>query len=230
MRKYIKELAAIFFPETCPGCKKPLYTHNRILCSFCETDLPFTYYQDMKDNTIEQAFWGRVNIENATALLFYEKHDIVQKLLHSIKYHTHKDLAIRLGELLGDQIKSSYRFNGIDAIIPVPLHKKKLLKRGFNQSYLIAKGISLSTGIPVKTDLLLRIKNTESQTKKSRTERCDNVKKAFTISRNIELWENKHFIIIDDVITTGATLESCIVELLTIKGVKVSVASIATVL
>ncbi|MCT4639936.1 MAG: ComF family protein [Bacteroidales bacterium] len=229
MRKYFKELSRILFPAVCPGCERPIYTHNKILCSLCERDLPFTYYQDMKDNTVEQAFWGRVNIECATALLFYEKHDIVQRLLHSIKYHTNKDLAIRLGELLGSQIKEAYRFRGIDAIIPVPLHKKKLLKRGFNQSYLISKGINISTGIPVETNLLLRVKNTESQTKKSRTERCDNVKKAFAVNNN-NRWENKHFIIIDDVITTGATLESCITELLSIKGAKVSVASIATVL
>lgn len=175
---------------------------------------------------IARVFWGRTKIHSATSFLFFNKGGNVQQLMHALKYKSRKDVGEYAGKLFGMELNSSALFNTIDMVIPVPLHEKKLHQRGFNQSKVIADGIGKAMNKPVENGILVRVVYTSSQTKKSRYERWENVRNAFTVTYPEEI-EGKHILLIDDVLTTGATLEACANALLEIEGVKVSVATLA---
>jgi len=197
-----------------------------VLCIMCENSLPKTYYWEDEENPVFQNFWGRTPIKFAWSYLFFNKGNKVQKLLHALKYYGHDELGVYLGEKFGYDLKNHNLIQNIDLIIPVPLHAKKKHKRGFNQSEKIALGFSEVTDIPLNTKVLFRHKAGESQTKKSRYFRYLNVKDVFTI-RNKESLMNKKILLIDDVITTGSTIEACVECLKQIKGIEVYAASIA---
>jgi ComF family protein len=207
---WLKNIFDLFFPETCHGCGTPLYEHEKMLCDYCKFNLPFTNFHKVVDNEVEQVFYGRVYIYQATSLLHFSKHGSVQSLMHNLKYKNRPDIGIYLGKIAGKQLKNYY--SEVDILMPVPLHKSKLKKRGYNQSEMIAKGISLITGIPI-ADNLQKVKATKTQTKKSREERYLNTLDSFQVV-NPDFLSNKHILIVDDVLTTGATLEAAITALL----------------
>lgn len=216
----------LFFPNLCQACGKPLVTHESILCISCLFKLPRTNFYMHENNPISRIFWGRADIHAATSFLFFNKGGHVQNLIHQFKYDGKINTGKYMGELLGSELMKSTLFNNIDIIIPVPLHKKKLYKRGFNQSEIIANGISNMMSIPVVTNLLHRLEHTDTQTKKARYTRWENVKGKFGVT-NYDGLAGKHLLLIDDVLTTGATLESCAQALLTVPQSTVSIATLA---
>lgn len=226
VRSYWQGFISLLFPPLCVACNSVLKGQEDVLCLSCRTDLPYTQFHLQPENIIAKRFWGRVEIAHATALLHFTKGGKVQQLIHHLKYEDRPDAGIFAGRLLAHQLKESNAFGHIDYIIPVPLHPKKQRKRGYNQSAAFGQGISEVLGAPVKEDILIRSVFTESQTHKNRDERWQNVKDVFDVSHP-EVLNNKHILLIDDVVTTGATLEACAVKLLDIEDVTVSIATIA---
>jgi ComF family protein len=188
--------------------------------------LPETGYHLGKTNPVDELFYGRIPVERAMSLLFFNKESKYRRILHKLKYQGHRDIGIFLGRLIGSRLKESDFRPLPDIIVPVPLHKAKLRRRGFNQSAVIAEGISEILGIPVREDILIRKTFTSTQTRKGRYDRWKNVEGIFSCSkaRNIE---NTHILLVDDVVTTGATLEAAGSCLLSIPGTKLSVATAA---
>ncbi len=223
---WLKDFLELLIPLTCGACGKPLNKGEKTLCTKCFAELPLTNYHLYEDNPVAQIFWGRILVEAATALLYFHKKGRTQHLLHNLKYKQRKDVGILMGHLLGNQIIHHKIFSDVDAIIPIPLHPKRLKQRGYNQAECFAQGISEVMQKPVETSLIIRAKETSTQTKKNRVERWKNVSEAFSL-QNPQSWEGKHLLIVDDVITTGATIEACAQTLLTIPGLKVSIAVIA---
>ncbi|MDR1729509.1 MAG: ComF family protein [Prevotellaceae bacterium] len=224
----LHDFTGLFYPNLCIGCGKILRRNEKQLCLNCLMQLPLTNYHLIDENTIEKRFYGKAEVQCATTFLYFEKEIVTQKLLHAIKYRGQKELGEQMGTLFGLQLKNS-RFDKIDAIIPVPLHPNKFKVRGYNQSEWIAKGMALTMMKPLISNVLKRIVENPTQTKKGVFERWENTAGIFE-SENTELIENKHLLLVDDVLTTGATLEACIIPLQKIKGVKISIAALATVI
>jgi len=188
--------------------------------------MPKTNFHLDKENHITQMFWGRVVIHSAASYYFFSKGSNVQHMIHQLKYKGQKDIGLHIGSLYGKELSKSPFFNTVECIIPVPMHHKKQIKRGYNQSEIIAKGIAQSMNVEVDTGTLIKTTKTESQTKKSKFNRWENVKEVFEL-RNPDHLQNKHILLVDDVITTGATIESCINNLAKIPGIKISIATLA---
>jgi len=222
----LNDLLNLFFPNLCRACGIKLIGEEETICFDCLYHLPKTNYHQFADNPVEQTFWGRINIEAGTSFCFFEKGTTIQHLLHQLKYKGEKEIGLELGKHLGAQLAGSGRFQSVDVIIPVPLHPGKEKKRGYNQSEWIAKGISQTFQRPLKTNVLIRKTDTSTQTRKSRFERWENVSEIFAVNENSEI-HFKHVLLIDDVITTGATLEACATKILELEGTKVSVATLA---
>ncbi|MDX2002855.1 MAG: ComF family protein [Chitinophagales bacterium] len=216
----------LLFPNLCSACGNHLGRAENVICTICEYQLPKTNFHVQADNEMERRFWGRVPIVHATALYYFEKGASVQNLIHELKYNGKQEVGIRLGQILGQDIKNSPHFKQIDLIVPVPLHKKRLSKRGYNQCDLFAEGISMATNIPFAPDVLSRVMYNESQTGKNRIDRFGNVQNIFECRAPHNI-ANKHILLVDDVVTTGATLEACSMELLKASNVAVSIATIA---
>lgn len=220
------DFLSLLFPRLCCGCGTHLLRNENLICTECYVIIPRTGYHLVKDNPVESLFWGRCNIERAAAFSYYTRGSRIRKIIHKLKYNGIRDAGNELGRIYAASLRSSDFLNDIDLIIPVPLHPDKERKRGFNQALCIAGGISEITGLPLLTDALVRIRASGTQTRRSRFERWTNVDGIFGVSAEHDL-RGKHILIIDDVITTGSTIESCASELLKIEGVKVSVAAIA---
>jgi len=223
---WITDLLKLFFPNNCLACGQALVRQEEVICLECNFKLPRTGFHLHEENPIARVFWGRVNMEAATSFLFFNKGGNVQQLIHNLKYRGKKSVGIYLGKLFGGALNESVLYASIDLIIPVPLHPKKQHQRGFNQSTVIAEGLSAAMKKPVVDDNLIRLVHTSSQTKKSRYKRWENVKDVFGIVRTYEL-EGKHILLVDDVLTTGATLEACAQKLLEIEDTKVSTVTLA---
>ena len=221
------DLVALFYPRLCAGCNTSLVKGEEVLCLNCLADLPRTNYHLNKENPVFQQFIGRVRIELATSFCRFDKGGRLQHLLHQLKYKGNREVGRKMGMLLGYDLIQNSLYGNIDVIIPVPLHPKKEKKRGFNQSVEICKGLSESMNRPVILGNLIRVVHTASQTRKGRFERWENVSGIFSV-KNGALLAGKHLLLVDDVVTTGATLEACCVPLLEISGVKVSIATLAT--
>ncbi len=221
----IQDVVSLFFPRVCPGCGNLLYKNEEVLCIRCLANLPKTNFHTIRENAVEEIFWGRIRLQHAVSFLYFAKDGLTQNIIHNLKYKGNTQLGVLMGTLYGQELLSSGIFSDLYVIIPVPLHWKKLKKRGFNQSEVFGKGLSSSLHVPQRTDLLVRKVNTATQTKKSRAERLENVSGVFEITDKSFL-ENKHVLIVDDVITTGATIEATATTLLEIPGVRVSFASI----
>lgn len=226
MKNLFYDFFSLIYPNICMACNQNLQKSEKGICTFCRHKLPVTNYHLEHENPLMKYFWGRINIHAIASMYFFNKGSKVQRLLHRLKYEGRKEIGILLGEIYGFQLKESNSFSAINAIIPVPLHAVKKNQRGFNQSEVFAEGLSKSMEISFNTDCLFRITATQTQTKKSRIKRWENVEEKFKMIDNAAL-HNKHILLVDDVITTGATLEACAQKLLLMPGVKISIATIA---
>jgi ComF family protein len=221
------DLISLFYPRLCAGCNSPLIKGEEVLCLKCLADLPRTNYHLYEENPVYQIFIGRANIALATSFCRFDKGGRLQHLLHQLKYKGNREVGRKMGFLFGFDLIQNLLYQDIDAIIPVPLHPRKEKKRGFNQSVEICKGLSESMKRPLILGNLIRQVDTSSQTRKGRFERWENVSGIFRI-KNGSLLSGKHLLLVDDVVTTGATLEACCAALLEITGVKVSIATLAS--
>lgn len=213
----------IFYPNNCEICQAGLNFGESHICLSCLYDLPYLIKEEHSNESLQKLFWGRAQVEQTHALFNYQKGNQVQDILHLIKYKNKKKLAEFLGEKLGKQISAT---NKLDYIVPIPLHPKKLRLRGFNQASLIAHGINKAIQVPVQENLVKRIKHNPSQTTVSKYDRWENVRSIFKIAHPKKLID-KHVLLVDDVLTTGATIEACISHFMKIEGCKVSVATLA---
>jgi ComF family protein len=218
-------LLHIAFPHVCEGCGTDILDKNHMLCLQCSSNLPLTSFHLHAGNPIEKAFWGRMAVTHATAQYYFTKESLMQRLMHQVKYRGNKELGIYLGRMMGHQLVSSNRFGYVDGLVPLPLHPTKERKRGFNQATLLCEGIAEVLGKPVWKDIMIRTSSTESQTKKNRVERWQNMEGRFELAKPA-LIEGKHVLLVDDVITTGATLEACGQELLKADNIKLSIATL----
>lgn len=223
---YFSDLLSLVYPRLCNSCQRALISEEECICSFCRFHLPQTRLHKEYDNALTQIFWGRLPIETATALFYFQKKSKVQNLIHQFKYKGKKDIGVYLGKILGHQLTESVYYDKIDLIVPVPLHQEKQHKRGFNQSEIIARGLAFSLKKPLKNNNLIRITKTDTQTRKSRFKRWKNVETVFHVRKPDE-FKNKNILLVDDVITTGSTLEACGQKLLEIEGSKLWLVTLA---
>jgi ComF family protein len=223
--KEIKEsLLHLVFPHICEGCGSDLLDRNNLLCLRCLTSLPETNFHFYSNNPIEKIFWGRIPVTHATAQYYFTKESMIQHLMHQFKYRGNREVGLYLGQLMGAAFAGTNRFSFIDALIPLPLFKSKEHKRGFNQATVLCEGISGVMNKPVWKDVVTRTTHTESQTRKGRTERWQNMEGRFQLMKP-EAIEGSHVLLIDDVITTGATLEACGRELFKAENIQLSIAT-----
>jgi ComF family protein len=202
------DFVALLFPRLCIACDEPLPKSERCLCLDCQTTLPETNFHDTSPNIFTARFDGRVELKAAASLFFFTTKSRTQHLIHQIKYHDKREAAVELGRILGEKLAKSVTFQGIDYIIPVPMHPTKQRWRGYNQAEMFANGLSDAMQIDVETTALRKIKMTISQIKMSRSERLKNTEEVFELA-NPTILRGKNILIVDDVMTSGATLESC---------------------
>jgi len=223
-----EDFFSLIYPRICMACGKNLVKHEECICSFCFYHLPKTNFHLEQENPITCMLWGRAKIYSAASLYFFTKGGKVQHLIHRLKYKEQRDIGTYMGTYYGKELLKSPYFSSVEYILPVPMHYKKQRKRGYNQSEIFARGIAQSMSVPVDIKTLIKTTKTVSQTKKSKHARWENVKEVFELTKSDHL-VNKHILLVDDVITTGATLESCILHLSKIPGIKISIASLACV-
>lgn len=220
------DFISLFYPEICASCGNTLYKHEQVICNKCYASLPKSNFHHDPNNALVQSLKGRFPFAAATSYYLFRKKGKVQKLLHNLKYKNKPEAGIITGEWFGSELKNHIEFNSCDYILPVPLHPNRQRQRGYNQSEQIALGMSNKMGIPIDTSVLYRKTATKTQTKKGRGDRWANVENIFGI-KSESVFENKKLLLVDDVITTGATIEACASELTKIKGVKLYIASLA---
>lgn len=225
MLSWIESLTELLFPQLCVTCNRKLFSDETYICIHCRQDFPRTGFHNDPENKVAQLFWGRTNVELATSWLYFKKGSHYQKLIHYLKYKGMKELGAEMGYLFGLELKESL-FAEVEMIMPVPLHKKKEKQRGYNQSEWIAKGMSEAIQKEISTANLIRARFTQTQTRKTRYERWQNVEGIFEVI-NPDIISGKHVLLVDDVITTGSTLEAAVYTLLKSGARKVSIATLA---
>ena len=226
VKDFFLDMASLIYPRVCVGCNNSLFKHEPLICNACYVSLPKTDYHPEQENPVKRIFYGRVDIQLAGSFLFFQKKGSVQKMLHALKYKGKPAVGQLLGNWYAQDLLKNKLYSTCDYIIPVPLHKKRLQKRGYNQSEFFAKGLSEILHIPILNDVLIKKHFTETQTHKTREERVENTLKSFVVEKP-EIIRNKHILLVDDVITSGATIEACAIQLQKTKQVRLSVASIA---
>ena len=218
----------ILLPQVCFGCNAQLFRGERVLCAVCRHEMPLTDHNFLEENAVDRIFYGRIPIKKAASFVFFSKNGIVKNLLHWLKYKNQEQIGAFFGGWCGSLLEKDGSLKKVDVVVPVPLHRKKLKKRGYNQVALFAQKIASSIGAEYRDDLLVKTLNTKTQTKKDRQLRWENSKEAFQLSCKAKT-SFEHVLLVDDVITTGATIESCAKVLLQLKNVRVSVLSMAVV-
>lgn len=226
MKNPFADLLDLIYPNLCFICGETLLKSESHICLSCLNNIPRTNYHLLTDNPVEKRFWGKAPIFRGTSFFFFQKGSPFQKLLHELKYKGNKEIGEILGRYAAAELLNSPDFCSIDIIIPIPLHPKRFAQRGYNQSEWIGKGLSAVLDKPQDTNTLKRVKQTTTQTKKSVFERFENTEGIFELSGAKEL-EGKHLLLIDDVLTTGSTLNAAINTLLNIPNVKISIFTLA---
>ena len=230
LTEYLADLLELFYPNVCLACAEKLLKGEDIICFKCQRELPQTDHWRDAENAMAKRFWGRVELQGAAALFQFQKGEHVQHLLHQLKYRGRQDVGEYLGKMLGRLLLDPNAIiKDVDLIVPVPLHWKKQRKRGYNQCDPIAKGISEIIQVPYSNNALVRTEENVSQTKKNRFDRWANVAEIFAVS-DAHLLKDKHILLVDDVMTTGATAEACLQTILTVENTKVSFVAIAVAL
>lgn len=224
--RFFVDFLRLFYPNLCLNCSDHLLFSEKVLCTVCNNDLPTITIDDYKNNFVTNTLYGKIKIESGASFLYFKKGNISQKLIHNLKYNGRQDIGVFLGNWFGYQLKEHAVFKDIDYIIPVPIHSKKKRKRGYNQIDSFSKSISTILNIKYIPNLLVKVTNNTSQTFKTRFERSKDLEHNFKLT-DVSLLKNKHILLVDDVITTGATLESCCKELLKTEKLKISILSIA---
>jgi len=214
----------LLFPHVCSGCGTDLISEETVLCIHCIANMPETNFHLYPNNPIEKKFWGRLPLASATAQYYFTKESLMQHLMHQLKYKGNKELGKQLGRLMGNDLLASNRFNRIDALIPLPLFAAKEKRRGYNQATVLCEGIAEMMNKEILSDVLIRTQHTETQTKKGRMERWLNMEGKFELLQPGKI-QNKHVLLVDDIITTGATLEACGQELMKVDNLKLSLAA-----
>jgi ComF family protein len=225
----LHDFLSLVFPKVCYGCGKSIFKNEECICLHCHYHLPKTNFHLVPDNPVMKLFWGRVNIHSASSLYLFNKGGTVQRLIHQLKYRGKKEIGVSIGKFYGRELKTALLFSSVALVVPVPLHRIKLKKRGYNQSEAFASGLAETLELENCNTALARVRMAETQTKKSRYERWKNVENIFQVIEPAKL-KGKHILLVDDVVTTGSTLEACAQRILEIPGTKVSVATIASTL
>lgn len=225
-KQYCQDLLDLVYPPRCLACENRLFGAEKFLCLACRLDLPRTDYEAFKENPVYRSFYGRFPVHNAAAWLHFEKGSMVQALMHEFKYKNRPDLAFWLGATLGQEWRHAKILKAAEVLIPVPLHPKKLRKRGYNQALEIARGLAKSTNLPLAPENLQRVVFRKSQTKESRYQRWEQVKTVFKLNNGQNL-KGKHILLVDDVLTTGATIEACLHTLAEVSEARLSVLCLA---
>jgi ComF family protein len=222
----VKNLLNLFFPEICEACNNVLSDNELVICTNCRHQLPVTNFHFDNSETVKKIIYGRVQLENATALLHFSKKGIVQQLLHNLKYRGHEQISDFFGEWLGAELKTVKAFEAVDVVVPVPLYKSKLRKRGYNQVAKFGKEIAKALDANYNDSVLLKTKATITQVFKGRLTRWNDDGALFSITETESL-KGKHILLVDDIITTGSTVEACATVLLKIDNIKLSLATMA---
>ena len=223
---YLADFVSLLFPELCAACRESLVANEHLICTGCLYGLPFTNFHLQPDNIVARQFWGKIPLEAAYAMCYFTKGGKIQNLMHQFKYKGIKEIGNLLGSLAGDQLIKSETFTTVDMIVPVPLHKKRMRQRGYNQSACFAEGLAQKLNATVEVDNLVRVIATETQTHRSRFARFENMQEVFVVNDPGRL-TGKHILLVDDIVTTGSTLEACGAQLLKVPGLKLSIATIA---
>jgi ComF family protein len=224
--KLLKDFFYLFYPNICANCKEQLLQNEKVICTFCRHDLPLTNFKSYTRNKVSSIFSGRITIEKAYSLLFFRKQGITKNLIHDLKYKGNESVGVFFGNWIGEIVVKNKEFSTVDFIVPVPIHAKKKKIRGYNQVTKFGECFSMHLKVPLNEDILIRQSATKTQTLKSRFERFNDLESKF-LARNTSIFKEKHILIIDDIITTGATLEACAKELLKTPGIKISILTIA---
>ena len=225
IRDYLTDFVHLFFPNLCKACNQSLFAHEEVLCTNCMYHLPLTDFHLDNRNETTQQLWAKTTFEFAVSMLYLSKSSRVEEMLYKLKYKKQPEIGRYLGKYYGDILTPLIQLHKVDAIIPIPIHPKKLRIRGYNQSACFAEGLSIQLGIPIIDNCLIRTKHTESQTTKSRAERYDNVMEVFTCVSKDQI-VGEHILLVDDILTTGATI--CVASNILVQaGAKVSIATIA---
>lgn len=229
IKRIARSILDIILPRLCPVCRKRLTINEEGVCFTCLRHMKRTRHEESPyDNRLARMLWGKMKVWKAAAIFIYVPKGYTSRTIYDMKYHGRKSLCTTMGKIAAAQIEATGFFDGIDMIVPIPLAKKRKRQRGYNQSELFAGGISLITGIPVRTEAVERISFNTSQTKLTHYERAKNVEKAFKVKKT-ELIDGKHILLVDDVFTTGATIISCGNEMAKTQGVKISVLTLSAV-
>ena len=216
----------LLYPASCHICQTELVKNEHILCTSCLHDLPVTRYHLDNDNPVKKIFQGRVKIDKATALLHFRKKSGVQQLIHDLKYRGHQEIGKYLGTWLGEELSAIDDYRKIDLVLPVPLHKSRLKERGYNQVEAFGIEIANKLDAQYRSDLLLKVNAMQTQTKKGRISRWGKIEQTLQIHKPDEL-KGKNVLLVDDLVTTGATLEACAHKLLEIENINISIATMA---
>jgi ComF family protein len=216
----------LFFPKVCSGCSSFLLSNENVICTVCRHDIPLTNHHLNPENDAFKKFYGRIPVIHTSALFYFHKKGIVQELIHNLKYKGHEEIGTILGEWYAEDLKNINLLQSVDEIIPVPLHRRKLKERGYNQVTAFGKALSSSLKLGYNDSLLIRNVYSKTQSKKNLLGRTEGIETIFDVSFT-EKDHHKHFLLIDDVITTGATLEACSRALLKIPGAKISILCMA---
>lgn len=225
-RFMLKTIINLFFPPVCSGCHSLLVSNENIICTLCRHNLPLTNHHLNTENEAFKKFYGRIPVEYTSAMLYFHKKGIVQELIHNLKYKGQEEIGTVLGIWYADDLKNLKILESVNEIIPVPLHKKKLRERGYNQITLFGKALSDGLNINYNPNILIRNRYSKTQSKKTFLNRSDGIETIFDVIFT-EKDHYKHFLLVDDVITTGSTLEACSRALLKIPGAKISVVCMA---